>query len=211
MIKRPAPSFTGTILIIYYVVGIAGLSIPSTRALFTMLTPISLLMSLALLMVYHNGWKTKYVFAFALIAILGYLVEVAGVLTGEVFGAYTYGKTLGLKILDTPLMIGVNWLMLIYCVYAILENAVWPWWLKILAAASMMVVYDIIMEPVAISLDMWNWGGGRIPLQNYVAWFGVSVVLLGLMHLTGVKTGNRIAAWLFGVQAGFFLILNIVL
>ncbi len=211
MIKRPAPSLTGIILIIYYVVGIAGLSIPATRALFTMLTPFSLLMSLAVLMFYHNGWKTKYVFVFALIAVLGYLVEVAGVLTGDVFGAYTYGKTLGFKILDTPLMIGINWLMLIYCVHTILENTVWPWWLKVVAGASMMVIYDVIMEPVAISLDMWSWGGGAIPLQNYVAWFGVSVVFLGILLLTGVKTRNRLAAWLFGVQTGFFLVLNITL
>ena len=211
MIRLPRPSLTGKILIIYYMVGIIGLSIPALRGTFTSLTPLSLLMSLVVLLLYQRSWKFSYVFTFLIIALLGFLVEVAGVLSGQVFGSYAYGATLGIKLFDTPLMIGINWLMLIYCVHSFFERMRWPAWLKILTAAMLMVVYDFIMEPVAISLDMWSWGGGSIPLQNYVAWFAVSIILLGIMHLARVRTSNPLAVWLFSVQAGFFLALNFLL
>jgi bisanhydrobacterioruberin hydratase len=136
---------------------------------------------------------------------------VIGVHTGEVFGDYSYGRALGLTLLDTPLLIGLNWLMLTYCVFAIMESTKLFLPLKALLAAMLMVVYDIVMEPVAIRIDMWSWGEGPIPLQNYQAWFIISLVFLVAMHLAGIKTKNRVAPWLFGTQFVFFSLLNLSL
>lgn len=206
----PSAKKTGIIFIFYYLVGVVGLSIPDSRPLFITLMPFSLLMSFGLLLLYHRNWKLTHVLVFTAIALGGYLVEVAGVLTGEVFGDYTYGRALGFKLFDTPLMIGINWIMLVYCFYNLLEGLRWPWPLRVLSGAGLMVVYDIIMEPVAISLDMWSWGGGSIPIQNYVAWFIISLVFMLVMQLARVKTENRFAPWLIAVQTGFFLVLNIL-
>lgn len=205
---RPKERTIGILFIIYYLVGIVGLSFPGSRELFITLMPLSLLMSFGLLLVYHRGWSPVHVVVIVLIALAGYLVEVAGVLTGEVFGEYSYGRALGFMLFDTPLMIGINWIMLVYCFHTLLEDYSWAWPVKVLAGASLMVIYDVIMEPVAIGLDMWSWGGGAIPLQNYVAWFIISLVFLTVMQLAGVKTGNRVAPWLIAVQTGFFLALN---
>ena len=49
-----------------------------------------------------------FIFAFS----IGFLVEVIGVNYGIIFGNYTYGKVLGFKVLNVPLMIGVNWFFL---------------------------------------------------------------------------------------------------
>ena len=43
---------------------------------------------------------------------LGFIIEVLGVQTGVLFGAYSYGDPLGFKVFDVPLLIGVNWLIL---------------------------------------------------------------------------------------------------
>jgi len=209
MKKKPSPSLAGKFFVIYYLVGFVGLSIPASQKLFITLMPFSLLLSMGLLLWYHSSWKPLHVVVIAAIALAGYLVEVAGVLTGEIFGEYSYGRALGFKLFDTPLMIGINWIMLVYCFHTLLENRRWPWWLKITAGAALMVLYDFIMEPVAISLDMWSWGGGDIPIQNYVAWLVISLVFLLAMQLAGVKTGNRLAPWMIAVQTGFFLMLNI--
>ena len=207
---RPTDRTMGVLFIIYYLVGLVGLSLPAGRELFITLMPLSLLMSFVLMLWYHRSWKPVHVVVIGAIALAGYLVEVVGVLTGEVFGEYTYGRALGLKLFATPLMIGVNWIMLVYGFHALLEGFRWPWSLKVLGGAVLMVVYDVIMEPVAISLDMWSWGGGAIPLQNYVAWFVISVVFLTVMQLAKVKTGNQVAVWLIAVQTGFFLALNLL-
>lgn len=207
---RPKETTIGLLFIIYYLVGIAGLALPLSRELFITLMPLSLLMSFGILLFYHRVWKPAHVVVIVLIALAGYLVEVVGVLTGDVFGEYSYGRALGFMLFDTPLMIGINWIMLVYCFHTLLEAYRWGWPVKVLAGASLMVVYDVIMEPVAISLDMWSWGGGDIPLQNYVAWFIISLVFLTVMQLAGVKTGNRVAPWLIAVQTGFFLALNLL-
>ena len=40
-----------------------------------------------------------------------------------------------------------------------------------------MVLLDIMIEPVAIELDFWQWEGGNIPLQNYLMWFIVALFM----------------------------------
>lgn len=198
------------LFVIYYSVGVAGLTLPATQGLFISLMPLSLLLSSTILLFFHKQWNKTHVIVFLLIAIAGYLVEVLGVHTGQVFGSYSYGRALGFQIADTPLLIGLNWLMLTYCVYAIMEDTRLFWPLKALTAAAMMVLYDIAMEPVAIRLDMWDWGG-PIPLQNYQAWFVISIIFLTVMHLFRIQVKNRIAPWLYSIQFAFFVLLNITL
>jgi bisanhydrobacterioruberin hydratase len=197
------------ILIIYFSVGVAGLIWDVTADLFTRLIPLTLLASITVLLAFHPKWEKRHVWVFALIALLGYLIEMAGVLTGLVFGEYQYHYALGFKIFGTPPIIGINWLMLIYTVYTIFEKQSIPVYLKIFGGASLMLVYDIILEPVAIALNMWSWGGGDIPIQNYVAWFVISVFFLGIFHLAKVRTSNPIAKHMYLVQLLFFLVLNI--
>ncbi len=209
---KPKPyHLAGYFFVLYYTVGVVGLSLPATRELFITLMPLSLLLSSAILLFFHKKWRAVDVPLFFFIALAGYLVEVLGVHTGQVFGSYSYGRALGFQLFDTPLLIGLNWLMLTYCVFAIMEDTKLFWPLRALTASALMVIYDVVMEPVAIKLDMWSWGGGAIPLQNYQAWFIISLVFLSALHLAKVKTGNKVAPWLFGTQFVFFLLLNATL
>ena len=63
--------------------------------------------------------KPKQMLAFFLIFLLGFVVEVVGVQTGLIFGSYSYGATLGVKLFDTPLLIGLNWIFVSYSSYSI--------------------------------------------------------------------------------------------
>lgn len=202
---------TKAILIIYFSVGVAGLIWNYTADLFTRMIPLTLLASITVLLAFHPKWEKRHVLVFALIALLGFLIEVAGVATGIVFGEYQYHYALGFKIFGTPPIIGINWLMLIYAVYGIFEFQQLPAWLKIFGGASLMVAYDIILEPVAIALNMWSWGGSEIPIQNYVAWFVISAVFLSIMYLTRIRVNNPISKHMFMVQMVFFMALNIYL
>lgn len=198
------------ILVIFYTVGIFGLTFPPTKSIIEILSPYTLLMNLALLMVYHQPWSAKHIVLYLFIAITGFLVEVAGVHTGHIFGNYHYGNVLGIRLFDTPLIIGINWLMLIYFVYHLTGLCRIDRWTKLIAGSLLMVTYDLILEPVAIRMNMWDWSGGEIPVQNYLAWFIISFVFLSLLHIFKVRVINSISPGLFAVQTGFILILNII-
>ncbi len=216
MTKSKTVRVAGYFFVVYYLVGFVGLSLPVSREVFTGLMPLSLLLSTAILLFFHRTWRSADAIVLIFIAITGYLIEVLGVLTGHVFGAYWYGSALGLQAFNTPLIIGINWMMLVYCVFAIMERIRLFWPLKAIAATILLVAYDVVMEPVAMRLDMWNWETWHwehvlAPMQNYQAWFIISLVFLATMHLAKIKTGNRVAPWLFGVQFAFFLALNVTL
>ena len=197
-------------LVIFHAVGILGFSMDRFHSLFRSLVPLNLLLSLALLMLFHQPFRLKHVLLFFLIFLTGFFVEMAGVNTGIIFGNYSYGESLGLKIGSTPLLIGVNWLMLIYAVHVMMKNITPVKSVQIIAGGFFMVGYDMLLEPVAMKTGMWSWEGREIPIQNYLAWYLISVILLTVMQFSG-KFKNPLAIYLFMIQVIFFAILNLTL
>jgi putative membrane protein len=196
-------------LVIFYSVGVAGMIIPQTRELFKALVPLNLLLNVMLLLIYHGRLDLRFAWKALVIYSAGFIVEIAGVNTGLIFGSYEYGPTLGPKLFHTPLIIGVNWLMLVYASLVITSRFFEQRYFRVLVAAVLMVVYDFALEPAAIDLDMWDWGG-PVPMQNYIAWLVISLILVWFADRTGfVNRKNKIAAPLFFVQLGFFILLDI--
>lgn len=196
-------------LVIFYSVGVAGMIIPQTRELFKAMVPLNLLLNVMLLLIYHGRLDLRFAWKALVIYSAGFIVEIAGVNTGLIFGSYSYGPTLGAKLFHTPLIIGVNWLMLVYASLVITSKFIEKRYFRVLVAAVLMVVYDFALEPAAIDLDMWDWGG-PVPMQNYIAWLVISLVLVWFADRTGfVNRENKIAAPLFFVQLGFFILLDI--
>ncbi|MBN2522036.1 MAG: carotenoid biosynthesis protein [Bacteroidales bacterium] len=199
---------TRIILIVFYSVGIAGIAFDSTRDLFISLTPLALILSLTVLIAFHQPVNLKKeVSVFATIFISGFLIEAAGVKTGHIFGIYSYGEGLGSKLFGTPLIIGINWVFLIYCTAAIATKITLPVVFRITISSSLMVIYDLIMEQIAPFMDMWSFEGGKAPLRNYAAWFILASIFQIFLRLAGVRTINRIAPFLFLIQIFFFIIL----
>lgn len=203
--KNPVP-----VIIIYYGVGLIGMIIPYTRELFKWLTPFSLLLSIFLLYLYHDRFSIRFWITSLLVLSLGFILEAAGVETGVIFGEYRYGDTLGPELFHTPLLIGVNWLMLVYCSLYIARKFIETPYFRAIVAAAMMVVYDFALEPAAVYLDMWSWAGGAIPLQNYLAWFIIAFLLNYLAdYLRLPARQNKVALGLFFVQLVFFILLDL--
>ncbi|MBK9330069.1 MAG: carotenoid biosynthesis protein [Sphingobacteriales bacterium] len=200
------------ILLSVYTVGLIGIGVGTREARehFLSLTPLNLLLTVAVLFWNHKDWSLRVAGMCLFVFLFGFFIEVAGVKTGWVFGSYFYGKTLGLKILDVPLMIGVNWMMLVYCIVVLLQpirNSM----LFATMGAAVMTLLDILIEPVAIRLDFWHWSNEIIPLQNYVAWFLVSFLLFLCFRRLVPVLSNRIAGWVLGIQFAFFTVLNLLL
>lgn len=203
---------TATILlIIFYLTGIAGLAIPATFHLFSRLIPLALLLSAAVLAFFHPLLPDKRsLLIFAVIFLSGFLVEMVGVAAGIIFGDYRYGEGLGFKIAGTPVIIGLNWLFLVYTTSGIMESFRLKTWPVIFGASATMLLYDIILEQVAAPLDMWHWSSGHAPFRNYLAWFLIAFVFQTLVKVSGIKTINRISQVVFACQFLFLLVMWII-
>ncbi len=200
------------ILVVLYAVGIAALWF-RVHPDFIRLTPFNLLISMGL-MLWRHPEQGRALWAFTAVCYLvGFLVEMAGVQTGVIFGQYQYGTVLGPKILGTPLIIGINWVILVYASGVTVNRAMGkaPFWIRVALAAAVMVVLDVLIEPVAVAFGFWNWAGGVIPLQNYLAWYALAFVLIALFNKRHDEVFNKVAVVLLILQFLFFGILNLSL
>jgi len=193
--------------VIFYLVGITGMLIPFTFPLFVKLIPLALLLSAVGFLVFHTDFSARTWILFILIYLAGFFVEVVGVNTGKIFGNYSYGESLGITIFKTPLIIGINWLLLVYLTSSTTELLKVSSGIKIFLASGIMLGYDIIIEPLAPQLDMWTWANNQIPVRNYIAWFVLALIFTSLIKIVGVKTRNKLAPVLLVCQLLFFIIL----
>jgi len=198
-----------TVLLLAYVAGVIGLQLPSVAAYFRPLSPLTLISSLVVLLLYHTDWRPSF-YAYIVLALLtGYLIEVLGVHTGQVFGQYAYGNGLGGKLWSVPPVIAINWLTLSYCCGAVCDRLPGSMVGKVLAASSLMVGLDVLIEPVAVDLDFWTWFGQPVPWQNYAGWWLVSAVLFSIWYALPFAKANRMAKWLLFFQFLFFVAHNL--
>lgn len=212
MERPPRKNVTAAIIILaaLYAVGIAGLSWESTTDWFRRLVPYQLMVSAALLFYFHPVWDKRSVIFFAIVFIGSFGIEVAGVHTGKIFGSYTYGDGLGLKLFSTPVLIGLNWLMLVYCTGHVVHRAgiTKPW--KEITGAGIMTFIDYLIEPVAVKYGWWSWFGTAIPALNFIAWFYISLVFLFIFFRMNVERRNPVAIPLIAFQTIFFAVLNMI-
>lgn len=197
------------LIVLWYLGGIMGFLIPQLTTWFQLLTPVGMVLSAFLLMFFHEPKNLKSGLVFAAIILLTFLAEVIGVNTRRLFGHYQYGVALGFQLWNTPVVIGLNWLILIYCISTLLKTMRDHWYFPLVGAA-LMVAFDYLMEPVANATGMWQWEGGVIPLKNYMDWFLLSGLLFLIIRILKVEFNNRFALLLLVMQGIFFAVLNLL-
>lgn len=206
------PGVSIIFIIVFHIVGLLGFIFSEYQDFFLSFVPFHLLLMAAILVANQKEFNGKFYLGMVTIIISGFLVEVVGVATGSIFGVYTYGQTLGYKIAEVPLIIGINWFVLIFSIGAVLKRYLKHQRnLKSLIGAVMLVFIDFLIEPVAIKYDYWSWADSFVPLQNYVAWFIVSFVLLRIYFELEFRKTNKVAATLLICQIVFFAILNLTI
>ena len=203
-------SYSIWIVGLLHLAGIVGMLSPF-QEYFRLLTPFNLLMSAAILWVNHRERNLEILWYSIFVFILGFLVELVGVRFGIIFGQYAYGTTLGPKLFNVPIIIGLNWLLVMYCIATLTDSLKIPTVVKIAAGATLAVAVDWLIEPVAMHFDFWTWKDGIVPFQNYVAWFFTSAIMQSAYHLLKVKAENKLALAYYFTQLFFFLILNIAI
>lgn len=198
-----------TVITLFHVVGIIGFYLPQWRELFTYMVPYHLLLMLMMVFFSYGRTSIRITSFFAIIYILGYSAEWFGIHKGWLFGNYSYGRTLGVMVSYVPVLIGVNWFLLIFSAGATMQKlGIRNKPLRIICGALVLTLLDRLIEPVAMRFDYWDWANDTVPFKNYVCWFLLSLIMLWIYESFRFRRLNYAAPILLGVQFIFFLVLN---
>lgn len=193
----------------FYGVGLLLFMLPLTRPLFVHITALSILLVIIAVFYHHKIWNFKTICLFVLVVVSSFLIEASGVASGELFGIYQYDSGLGIKLFHTPLIIGVNWLFLVYASNSIAARITNKALYKILLGAILMVGYDLVMELAAPPMNMWHFDSFYPPLDNFIMWFVVSCLFHTLFVIFKIDTDNISARALFWIQILFFTVISL--
>lgn len=197
------------VALVFHAVGLIGIGILGSNAILSS-TPLHLLLMSVLLLISFRRQLPRFACWAGVTAVVSFWAEWLGVHTGLLFGNYGYGDALGIKFLEIPLVIGLNWVAVVAGACSISERIATRPWVRVLLAAALATGYDWIMEPVAVKLDYWSWAGAAIPLFNYLCWAGFAAAFATLWQICGLR-GNIFASGLFVIQVTFFILLRILL
>jgi putative membrane protein len=197
------------VIAIIYAVGVAGFIIPSLNPLFIWLTPINILGTFIIAWIFHKKWELNHFLMIAVIGMMGFFIELAGVKTDAIFGSYNYGATLGKKWQSVPYLIGINWAAMIFYTSSLLAGRIKNNLGIAFLGASIMTIYDYFLEPVAMRYDFWHWKNEIIPLYNYFCWFVIAYILHLVLQSVDQAKPNKVHAVLFLIMAVFFVVLNL--
>lgn len=188
------------VICVFHLVGLVGFI--KNPDFFKLLSPVNLLLSVGLILWSSQQKNSQFYSALLFVTFLGFGVEVLGVKSGAIFGSYYYGNSFGFKLFSVPLLIGINWGILLYATAQLstFKNG----FFNALFGAFLMVFLDFFIEQNASKFDFWYWENNVIPFQNYMAWFIISFLfnLIVQKHLS--KKKNNAAKAFYFVQLVFF-------
>jgi putative membrane protein len=202
------------LVLLFHLTGFVGLAFSKNPEFYLRFTPLTLLLTAVLLLAFQRGKGASFWVFCVSVMLLGFAAEVVGVNTGKVFGHYSYGETLGFKLLDMPPLVGVppliglNWLVLTYLCGNLARYLPLSELPRTILAALLMVGLDMCMEPVASRYDFWHWSAGVIPLQNFRDWFIFSCILQMLFNRANFVKFNPLVPLVYLAQLLFFFLLG---
>ncbi|WP_319558765.1 carotenoid biosynthesis protein [Marispirochaeta sp.] len=200
----------GLVIAVFYAVGIAGHIYPPTLPLMIRLTPwVLLLFGLLVILQVNPGPPGRAAIWIVCTYLFTFSMEALGVATGNVFGDYRYGSSLGFQLFEVPLVIGFNWTIIVLAISGEVYHVVRSPLLGALLTGGGAVLFDWVMEPAAISLVYWHWEQGVIPLQNYLAWFAIAALCSWSFHRLRIHSASRLGALYVLIQLVFFIVLRI--
>lgn len=196
-------------IVIFYWVGMTAVATHNMAIL--SLTPVNMLLSLLVLNLVYKPDRRLYA-AQGMVFLFGFFIEVIGVHTGLLFGAYTYMDNLGLKLWETPVVMGINWIVTVCCSASIVFGfRIKSTYINALLASGFMVLMDFFLEPICAKAGFWVWDHGTAPVQNYIAWFVLGLGLQYALFKSKIDLNNPLAYLLYFLQVLFFILANIYL
>jgi bisanhydrobacterioruberin hydratase len=190
-------------------IGIAAILLGYTAKIIH-LTPFHLLFAASILLIDMEHVSLKSLLFFLFVCFFGLGVEMIGVNTGIPFGHYTYGESLGIKVFATPLVMAINWFLVVFLSCSISDRVSSHACVKILLGGCLALLLDFFIEPVAPLLDYWVWESGVPPSTNFLSWFLLSAFFVAVYIFLNVRINSTLAPILYLEFLCFFALIQTV-
>ena len=179
---------------------------------FLIMSPLAILITFILLILNYDFKQKGFITALISIITIGFLVEFLGVNYDLFFGSYEYGNSLGYKIGGVPIIMSVNWLVLIFLAGSFTEKII-PnsLLLKVLFGSLLMVFLDIFLEICAPKLDYWKFNEEVVPISNYNSWFIISAICLYIYFKLIKEKEYTLSKNMLVIYFAFFGLLSVFL
>lgn len=210
MINRKLTIFLTVLLFIIFISGVYAHCTPRYLPFSLNISEILLFGTnlLALVLFFYTSYHAQTILWSGILLIGTFGIEAYGVASGNIFGQYNYGDVFSVQILNVPVLIALNWLVLTLAAANIGKQVFNNNIYAALLAGILVLIFDIIMEPVAISLNYWRWEATSIPIQNYLTWFIIGSVGAYLFITKGKMKSCLILRMYFFAQLIFFIGIN---
>jgi putative membrane protein len=128
-----------------------------------------------------------------------YAVEYVGATLGIPYGEFSYTVSLGPMLLGTiPLGLPVFFIPLVLNSYLLCLLLLGPRagnpLLRVPVVAATVVAIDLVLDPGAVAIGFWTFGGGAfygVPLSNYAGWVVSAIVATVLIDVGFERTALR--------------------
>ena len=182
------------------------------KEFFLSTSPFAILITFILLILNYDFKQKGFISALISIISIGFLVEFLGVNYDLFFGSYEYGDNLGYKIGGVPIIMSINWLVLIFLTGSFAEKIIpnsLP--LKVLFASLLMVFIDVFLEICAPKLDYWKFNDEIVPMSNYNSWFIISAICLYIYFRLIKDKEHTLSTNVLVIHFAFFGLLSVFL
>ena len=205
--NKPTSIISIGIIWLFHICGMIGISY-GNKEFFLAFTPINLFISFVLLFINQVQLEKSELNAALIIFFIGMISEILGVNYGLIFGDYVYLDNLGFKVLGVPVLIGINWIILTFITGSMSSYIIKNKYIAVLTGAILMILLDLIIEPVAPLLGFWIFDLPTVPLQNYIGWFVIGLTTQYIYHFNIERKEYSFSINLLLVNAIFFAFLN---
>ena len=205
--NKPTSIISIGIIWLFHICGMIGISY-GNKEFFLAFTPINLFISFVLLFINQVKLEKAELNAALIIFFIGMISEILGVNYGLIFGDYVYLDNLGFKVLGVPVLIGVNWIILTFITGSMSSYIIKNKYIAALTGAILMILLDLIIEPVAPLLGFWIFDLPTVPLQNYIGWFVIGLITQYIYHFNVERKEYSFSINLLLFNAIFFSFLN---
>jgi putative membrane protein len=159
-------------------------------------------LSVSIVIILSYKYKTNFSVWCAVTYLTTMLLEIIGTNTGLVFGEYSYGNNLSMKILGVPVTIGLLWIIVILGSVSVANRLnLKPYW-----SGLFLILFDIPLEMIATNRGFWHFNEG-VSIMNFLVWGVIGVLFSYYLYGLKIKFASKTGSALFIGQGIVFAFL----